>query len=231
MKIDTKVKKSIFFLVAFVIISLVNAADLTDIGDLIFEGQIYINNVRGGIFPQGMIAIFDGSCPSGWTEQTGYQGKFIRGESVANKGSTGGSDSHTHTVSGTSGSESSHTHGAGTYAGPSHTHGVGSLTFSHTHSYDTPGDTSSGADMGADAGSTASDVCTFGHTHYANPGPVTSGGHNGLSWTGSTGSGGTGSVTGTSGTGSSHSHGVGTLSGDSASTLPPYKNVVLCSRN
>lgn len=46
--------------------------------------------------PSGMIAIFQGSCPSGWTRVSDFDGKFLRGASTY--GGTGGSSSHSHTV-------------------------------------------------------------------------------------------------------------------------------------
>jgi hypothetical protein len=46
--------------------------------------------------PSGMIAIFQGSCPSGWTRVADFDGKFLRG--AATYGGTGGSSTHTHTI-------------------------------------------------------------------------------------------------------------------------------------
>lgn len=44
--------------------------------------------------PSGFIAMFDTSCPTGWTRETAFDGKFIRG--AAAYGSTGGASTHTH---------------------------------------------------------------------------------------------------------------------------------------
>jgi len=60
--------------------------------------------------PTGAIAIFDTSCPSGWTRVSAFDGKFLRGAS--SYGGTGGADTHTHTVA-------SHTH-----TSPNHAHSL-----------------------------------------------------------------------------------------------------------
>lgn len=54
------------------------------------------------ILPLGVIGIFDGTLPTGWTRVSAWDNKFVRG-AVA-YGGTGGADTHTHTISGT------HTH-------------------------------------------------------------------------------------------------------------------------
>ena len=54
--------------------------------------------------PSGMIAIFDTTCPSGWMRFAALDGRVPRGASVA--GATGGVDTHTHSVSGTTSNES-----------------------------------------------------------------------------------------------------------------------------
>ncbi len=46
--------------------------------------------------PSGMIAMFDTSCPSGWSRFTALDGRIPYGSS--SYGSTGGSSSHTHTL-------------------------------------------------------------------------------------------------------------------------------------
>jgi len=46
--------------------------------------------------PSGMIAMFDTSCPSGWTRVAAFDGRFIRGS--ATYGGTGGVSTHTHSV-------------------------------------------------------------------------------------------------------------------------------------
>jgi len=44
--------------------------------------------------PSGFIAMFEGSCPSGWTQENAFNGKFLVGSGTY--GTTGGSDNHTH---------------------------------------------------------------------------------------------------------------------------------------
>lgn len=45
--------------------------------------------------PTGFIGMFAGACPSGWTRETQFDNKFIRGASSG--GATGGVTSHNHT--------------------------------------------------------------------------------------------------------------------------------------
>ena len=52
-----------------------------------------------GTIPAGAIAIFDAAVPGGWTRYATQDGSYIRGEDTV--GSTGGSNTHTHTISGT----------------------------------------------------------------------------------------------------------------------------------
>jgi hypothetical protein len=52
--------------------------------------------------PAGVIGIFDATVPSGWTQYSAQNGYFIRGENTA--GTTGGSNTHTVSISGTTGS-------------------------------------------------------------------------------------------------------------------------------
>ncbi len=44
--------------------------------------------------PSGFIAMFDTTCPDGWTREGAFDGKFIRG--AATYGGTGGANTHTH---------------------------------------------------------------------------------------------------------------------------------------
>jgi len=67
--------------------------------------------------PKGMIAMFDGACPEGWSEYTQLRGRFPRGEPDGNTAALdqGGSDdavvvAHTHMVSGATAPEAEHTH-------------------------------------------------------------------------------------------------------------------------
>jgi len=66
-------------------------------GNLFVSGQ----DVLIRLLPSGMIAMFDQSCPNGWTRFAALDGKFPQG--AAAYGGAGGSATHSHTVN-------SHTH-------------------------------------------------------------------------------------------------------------------------
>lgn len=91
------------------------------------DGNIYFIDESGGEFdltavgsgiPPGMIAMFDTSCPSGWTRFAALDGIFARGATTY--GGTGGNDSvtlsvsqlpsHQHTVTGRDTSMGVHSH-------------------------------------------------------------------------------------------------------------------------
>ena len=148
---------------------------------------------HGVLLPAGdkLIAVFNTTCPTGWTRVVAWDDKFIRG--AATYGGTGGSSgTHTHSYSGVI----AHTHGAGTL-------NLGS-DGSHDHSYTVVTTIAS-----TTAGAGVSDII--------------------------------GSVsTTTTGSGGSHDHsltGNTTSAGDASATsgtntmLPPYIEVVFCSRN
>ncbi len=50
--------------------------------------------------PAGAIAIFDAAVPSGWTQYSAQNGFYVRGENIANRTLTGGSNTHTHAITG-----------------------------------------------------------------------------------------------------------------------------------
>jgi len=62
------------------------------------NGNIKISGTLIGpaiaFIPSGMIAMFDGSCPAGWTRFSALDGRVPRG--AASYGGTGGSDNHSH---------------------------------------------------------------------------------------------------------------------------------------
>lgn len=80
-----------------------------------------------GTLPAGVIAFYDASVPSGWTRYTPQDGFYIRGEGTA--GSTGGSNTHSHNISGTSTVPTSGVIRAPNSAGTQ----VPAATSSHTH--------------------------------------------------------------------------------------------------
>jgi Domain of unknown function (DUF2341) len=86
--------------------------------------------------PAGAIAVFDAAVPTGWTQYAAQNGFYVRGESIANRTVTGGSNTHTHPIGGTTGAASGGTNanGAGTnIATQNHTHTVTSNTGSQDH--------------------------------------------------------------------------------------------------
>lgn len=66
-----------------------------------------ITDDDNSLVPTGAIILWNSAtCPAGYTRLSAYDGKFLVGSNTA--GTTGGSNTHTHS--------------AGTYVGPSHTH-------------------------------------------------------------------------------------------------------------
>ena len=77
--------------------------------------------------PSGAIGLFDAAVPSGWTRYSAQDGNFVRGEGTA--GSTGGSNTHSHTITGTT------SNAGGTVSGiQSGGTQVGVATDTHNHS-------------------------------------------------------------------------------------------------
>lgn len=84
--------------------------------------------------PTGAIGIFDvasSSLPSGWNRYAAQDGRYIYGESTV--GTTGGSNTHTHTISGTTGAAAGGSYqsrgpDAANGSSPTHTHTVSGST-------------------------------------------------------------------------------------------------------
>ena len=82
------------------------------------------------VVPSGMIAMFAGSCPAGWSEYMPLRGRFPRGEPTGDVTSLGmgGTDdavvpAHTHTITGTtSGGDHAHTMSLTTSGVGDHSH-------------------------------------------------------------------------------------------------------------
>jgi hypothetical protein len=111
--------------------------------------------------PSGMVAMFETSCPAGWTSRSGagqpYQSKFPRGGATYSEAG-GGSDTHVHAidpVSTASSTDGSHTHSFDPAAASTNTTGA------HTHNPEVP------------SSSTSTDGA---HTHSVSFGTVSSGG-------------------------------------------------------
>lgn len=124
-----------------------------------------LSAISGVAIPSGLIAIFDTSCPSGWTRVSALDGRFLVASTTY--ASFGGSNTHAHTVTshthstpgGTSGATNlAHTHHISFITGiPSenvnaYNVGTGILAGSQTHYHGVEGDT------GAATG-------TMNHTH------------------------------------------------------------------
>jgi hypothetical protein len=124
-----------------------------------------------GTLPSGMIAMFDVSCPAGWTRVAALDGRFPRGSTVF--GGVGGASTHGH---GDSFAVAAHTHASGTLSIPSHNHGgsTGSVSVTisgttsssggHDHSVSATTGGESAGQMNCDAGSSGS-MSRAGHTH------------------------------------------------------------------
>ncbi|MDX1766031.1 MAG: hypothetical protein R3313_03705, partial [Candidatus Saccharimonadales bacterium] len=77
--------------------TILNASNLPSYRQL----QIIRNNTSGepGTLPAGVIGFFDATVPSGWTRYSAQDGRYIYGENTV--GTNGGSNTHTHNVTGT----------------------------------------------------------------------------------------------------------------------------------
>ncbi|MEK7462460.1 MAG: DUF2341 domain-containing protein [Patescibacteria group bacterium] len=81
--------------------------------------------------PANAIAMFDATVPSGWTQYSAQNGFYVRGESIANRTVTGGSNTHTHTITGTLSGPTGTTNasnGPTAVASQNHTHTISSNT-------------------------------------------------------------------------------------------------------
>lgn len=86
--------------------------------------------------PAGAIALFDAAVPSGWTRYAAQDGYYIYGANTV--GTTGGSNTHTHTLSGTLSTPGGGT--LGRRGGGSQQPAAG---VNHTHSFSTPSQSAS----------------------------------------------------------------------------------------
>jgi len=100
---------------------------------------IQYNNGIPSTLPAGVIAIFDGTRPGGWTDVYN-DGKYIYGYNTANVGGTGGSNTHQHTLTfNTSTGAAAQTSAKPVKAaalilgGAQHTHSVSNLILSATN--------------------------------------------------------------------------------------------------
>lgn len=145
------------------------------------------------------------ACPAGWTELAAAANRVIRVSTTA--GQTGGSDTHTHDVTGVTGSTSVSMSGSTASASVAHTHGYSGTTSS-----------ASGAGVPIDAMPGAYNAAVEGHDH------TYSGTTTGASSTAHTHGAGTLA-------GSSHGHSDGSLAAASASTVQAYYTLRLCVKD
>jgi hypothetical protein len=151
------------------------------------------------------------SCPSGWTRLAAADGRILR--AAATGGGTGGSDTHSHTLTGSTASQGVTITGATASQGVTITGSTGATSISHTHSASTP--TAQFADGGTSAVTSVSvNAGDANHSHDA--GSLSGSGHTH----------GVGTLAG-----AAHTHAPGTLATASASNVPAYYAVVLCVKD
>jgi hypothetical protein len=160
----------------------------------------------------GSVVMSTIACPAGWTRLSAADARVIRGAATAS--GTGGADTHTHSISGSTAAQTVSTTGSTASSGVSISGSTGSTSISHTHSA-TPSTTGCTAGGGPSA-ITGVTINAGDAAHTHDSGTLSGAGH-----------------THGSGTlaGASHSHGVGTLAAATASSLPAYYEVILCVKS
>jgi hypothetical protein len=120
--------------------------DHTHTFDPIFSSESILPNYRqlkviraetSGVpttLPTGSIALFDAAVPTGWTRYAAQDGFYVRGEGTA--GTTGGSNTHSHSVTGITGGSVNELDATGGFFGT-----VAAAVSGHTHSVSTTSDT------------------------------------------------------------------------------------------
>jgi hypothetical protein len=208
----------------------------------------------GGGVPDGLIAIFDGSCPAGWTRMAAFDGQVLRGADVY--GATGGSATHNHSIDPAatdSSSGGSHGHGINgnsvdTSSEGSHNHSVNYTTrgIGHIHTINPPagntGVQSNNHTHGyayGDIGSQQTSGFDAGHTHGFNIGAFDSASTNPTDrYVASNDSNGahthsvdTSGLTVTSDGTHLHSVDIAAFPSATADSWPPYIDVVYCKKD
>lgn len=206
--------------------------------------------------PTGAIGLFDATVPSGWTRYSAQDSYYPRGEGTA--GTTGGSNSHSHSVSGnvnaaggsTNGIRSGGSQVATANASHTHTYSGTSSSVSNEPSYvefifgkldaeTTPPDglltmwdDEVPANWTRTSGTTGAHYRTFfkGAASYGGTGGNGSHTHVNTVITSSTPSASTNSRTGSAGASSTHTHQVTAASYSTDNHLPPYRDVVIGKR-
>ena len=160
----------------------------------------------------GMIVLSTVSCPAGWTRLSAADGRFLRGSDT--EGTTGGSDTHPHTLSGILTATAVSVTGSTGSSAPSISGSLATASVSHSHPYS---DSTTGANTppGA-AGAQSFTIFSADPSHS----------HGDGSYAGASHSHGDGSLAG-----GSHGHAVGTYALASESSVPAYYNLLVCEKD
>jgi len=202
--------------------------------------------------PSGLVAMFESSCPSGWTMRSGsgqtYENKFVRGGATYSAAG-GGADTHTHSAdppSTASTAGGDHTHSVdiastGSTSAGGHSHSLsgstGTTGINHTHTFTTGGPS---ATVPAGGSGAVGSVASGTHTHSGTTaGMVESADHSHSSGTLSADavlnhshSFDPAAVT-SSAVSATHTHNVdiGSFSTAAGSNIPAYVQVVFCKKD
>ncbi len=184
-------------------------------------GQVLTNDGTGTLSwsavptPEGLwsgaVVLSSSSCPAGWTRLSAADGRFIRAAATA--GGTGGADTHTHTLTGSTASQGVTISGNTASSSVSISGSTGTTSINHGHSLTTSTAT---AASGGTSVITSVSVNATDPSHSHGAGTLAGGSHNH----------GVGSLAG-----ASHTHGAGSLAAGSASNVPAYYTVVVCVKD
>jgi hypothetical protein len=159
----------------------------------------------------GSVVLSSTSCPAGWTRLAAADARILRAAATA--GGTGGSDTHTHTLTGSTGSQGVTVTGSTASNGVSISGSTGTTSISHSHSV-TP--TTAAAASGSTTVLTGITVNAADPSHSHAAGTLAGGNH----------SHGVGTLAG-----AAHSHGAGSLAAGSVSNVPAYYGVIVCVKD
>jgi hypothetical protein len=160
----------------------------------------------------GAIVLSTVACDSGWTRVSAADDRVLRG--AATFGGIGGSDTHTHTLSGVLGAATVSITGSTAGSTVSISGSTGTTSISHSH-----GISSSGTSVQSGSGPTAITSLSISSSDPSHS-------HGAGSLAGASHTHGAGSLAG-----ASHGHAVGSLTIDSASNLAAYYGLVVCQKD
>ncbi len=159
----------------------------------------------------GSVILSTSACPSGYTRLTAADDRMLRAAATA--GGTGGANTHTHTMSGTSAGQAVTITGNTAGNTVAVTGSTASATANHSHT-NTPTSTGCAAGATTALSSVAVDAGNAAHTHGA--GTLAGASHTH----------GVGTLAG-----ASHTHGAGSLTTSSGSSVPAYYQVIACRKD